>query len=94
MAKILIIGVGSAGTNAICRMKKVGIPNADYIAINTDGYDLRKVVAETGIKCYDLCRIFEEKYGYIPIRFKFLAEQCEEEISAIIDSHLNKPKGE
>ena len=34
MAKILIIGVGVSGTNAICRMKEVGIPNADYIAID------------------------------------------------------------
>ena len=116
MAKILIIGVGVSGTNAICRMKEVGIPNADYIAIDIDpdGADLRKVEAGTGIKCYNLCQIFEEKYGCSPqcycikyglikvierwfhdipvIRPKFLAEQCEEEISAIIDSHLSKPR--
>lgn len=116
MAKILIIGVGSAGTNAIRRMKEVGIPNADYIAISTDKVALIKVEAETGIKGYNLCSIFEEKYGCTPQRYcekyglievikgwfhdipiissKFLAEQCEEEISAIIDSHLSKPKGE
>lgn len=35
MAKILIIGVGGGGTNAIRRMKEVGIPNADYTAIGT-----------------------------------------------------------
>ena len=114
MAKILIIGIGGGGTNAICRMKEVGIPNADYIAISTDKVALIKVEAETGIKCYNLCQIFEEKYGCSPqcycikyglikvierwfhdipvIRPKFLAEQCEEEISAIIDSHLSKPK--
>ena len=114
MAKILIIGVGGGGTNAICRMKEVGIPNADYIAIGTDEVALGNVEAETGIKGYNLCCMFEEKYGCSPQRYcekyglievikgwfhgipiispKFLAEQCEEEISAIIDSHLSKPK--
>lgn len=116
MAKILVIGVGGAGINTIRRMKEVGIPNADYIARNTDGDALRKAEAETGIKGYNLCRIFEEKYGCSLQRYcekyglneviegwfhgipvispKFLAEQCEEEISAIIDSHLSKTKGE
>lgn len=104
MAKILIIGIGGGGTNAIRRMKEVGIPNADYIAISTDEVALRKVEAETGIKGYNLVDIFIGKNGYpldyfngtrISSKFsKSLAEQCEEEISAIIDSHLSKPKGE
>lgn len=32
MCKILIIGVGGAGANAVKRMKEVGIPNASFIS--------------------------------------------------------------
>ena len=33
MSKILIIGVGGGGINAVKRMKEAGIPNANYIDI-------------------------------------------------------------
>ncbi|MGD9395741.1 MAG: cell division protein FtsZ [Candidatus Thorarchaeota archaeon] len=39
-ARILVIGVGGAGNNAITRLMEVGIEGADTLAVNTDAQDL------------------------------------------------------
>ncbi len=39
-AKILVVGVGGAGNNAITRLMQVGIEGADTLAVNTDAQDL------------------------------------------------------
>jgi len=39
-ASIKVIGVGGAGSNAVDRMMQVGIPDVDFIAVNTDGQAL------------------------------------------------------
>ena len=39
-ARILVIGVGGAGNNAITRLMEVGIEGADTLAANTDAQDL------------------------------------------------------
>ena len=40
VCKILVIGVGGAGNNAVNRMIKAGINSADFVAANTDKQDL------------------------------------------------------
>ena len=37
MGKILVIGVGGAGRETVKHMKKVGIPDADYITFGDFG---------------------------------------------------------
>ena len=39
-AKIIVVGVGGGGGNAINRMIEDGMPSVDFIAINTDAQDL------------------------------------------------------
>ena len=41
-ARIKCIGVGGGGGNAINHMMEAGIPNVDFIAVNTDVQDLRR----------------------------------------------------
>jgi len=41
-ASIRVIGVGGAGSNAVDRMMQVGIPDVDFIAVNTDGQALSR----------------------------------------------------
>lgn len=40
LARILVVGVGGAGNNAITRLMEVGIDGAETLAINTDAQDL------------------------------------------------------
>jgi cell division protein FtsZ len=39
-AKILVVGIGGAGNNAITRLMEVGVEGAETLAINTDAQDL------------------------------------------------------
>ena len=39
-ARILVVGVGGAGNNAITRLMEVGIEGAETLAVNTDAQDL------------------------------------------------------
>lgn len=45
VCKILVIGVGGAGNNAVNRMVKSGISSAEFVAVNTDKQDLIYSVA-------------------------------------------------
>lgn len=91
MSKILIIGVGGGGINAVIRMKKEGIPNANFIGIDFD----RKVSEEqNAIPYYDLREklgLYNYSFSYNDhIRIRRFAENVEKEIGEIIDKHLNE----
>ena len=45
-AKILVIGIGGAGNNAITRLMEVGIEGAQTLAVNTDAQDLLYTIAD------------------------------------------------
>ena len=49
MANIKVIGVGGAGLNAVNRMIDAGIPEVEFVAINTDMQQLRNSDAPTKI---------------------------------------------
>ena len=44
-AKILVIGVGGAGNNAVNRMIDEGIKGVDFVCVNTDKQHLRSCKA-------------------------------------------------
>ncbi|MBI3588768.1 cell division protein FtsZ [Candidatus Micrarchaeota archaeon] len=44
--RILVVGVGGAGTNTVSRLHKMGIKSAETIALNTDVNHLRMVEAD------------------------------------------------
>ena len=46
IAKILIVGVGGGGGNAVNSMMKAGIRNVEYLALNTDQQALSKLSAK------------------------------------------------
>ena len=89
--RILVIGVGGGGMNAVRRMKEVGIPNAvDYIVIGTDYSSQRKCIKE-GMPYYNLWDLngYEDSIRKIqPEFFMNLAEQAKDKINDIIDRHL------
>ncbi|MHA2143693.1 MAG: cell division protein FtsZ, partial [Candidatus Thorarchaeota archaeon] len=39
-ARILVVGVGGAGNNAVTRLMQVGVEGAETLAANTDAQDL------------------------------------------------------
>jgi len=45
-AKILVVGIGGAGNNAVTRLMDVGIEGAQTLAINTDAQDLLYTIAD------------------------------------------------
>lgn len=49
-ASIKVIGVGGAGSNAVDRMMQVGIPDVDFIAVNTDGQALYRSEAPCTVR--------------------------------------------
>ena len=48
--RILVIGVGGAGGNAINGMINAGLQGVEFIAVNTDAQDLRLSKAQTKIQ--------------------------------------------
>jgi len=48
-AKIIVIGVGGAGNNAVNRMISEGMNGVQFVAVNTDAQDLAKSLAPTKI---------------------------------------------
>lgn len=48
--KIKVVGVGGSGSNTVSRMMKCKIKGVDFIAVNTDEQDLRKVKADVKIR--------------------------------------------
>ncbi len=48
--KIKVVGVGGSGSNTVSRMMKCRIKDVDFIAVNTDAQDLRKVKADVKVR--------------------------------------------
>ena len=46
IAKIMIVGVGGGGGNAVNSMVKAGITNVEFLALNTDQQALSKITAK------------------------------------------------
>ena len=46
IAKIMIVGVGGGGGNAVNAMMKAGIRNVEFLALNTDQQALNKLAAK------------------------------------------------
>ena len=49
-ARIIVVGVGGAGNNAVNRMIEAGIKGVDFIAVNTDRQALQKSKASAKIQ--------------------------------------------
>ena len=49
-AKIIVIGVGGAGNNAVNRMVEAELKGVDFIAVNTDRQALNRCLAQTKIQ--------------------------------------------
>ena len=50
LARIKVIGVGGAGSNAVNRMIEAGLGNVEFIAVNTDGQALAASNAPTRVR--------------------------------------------
>ncbi len=48
-AKILVVGVGGAGNNAVNRMIEEGIQGVEFVCVNTDKQHLRNCKAQSCI---------------------------------------------
>ena len=46
-AKIIVVGVGGGGNNAVDRMIEAGVTKAEFICVNTDAQQLANVKAPT-----------------------------------------------
>lgn len=49
-ARIIVIGVGGGGCNAVNRMIEAGLQNVDFMAVNTDKQDLDACLAEVKLQ--------------------------------------------
>ena len=81
--KIIVVGVGGAGNNAVDRMVESGASDIDFIAINTDRQALNKSLAQKTI-------VIGEKStrglgaGGNPEKGRLAAEESKDEISEAI----------
>lgn len=83
VAKIIVVGVGGGGGNAVNRMIETGVKGVEYIAINTDKQDLEYSDADFKIQ------IGEKATGGLgaggnPERGLLAAEENQQEIEAAI----------
>lgn len=87
-AKIIVVGVGGSGSNAVSRMMKSKIQGVDFVAINSDLQDLQKTQANFKIQIgKKLTRGFGA--GMNPGIGKLAAEENKTEIiDALKDSDL------
>ena len=89
MSKILIIGVGGGGINAVKRMKEVGIPDANYICIDSHGNDSDRKPGD--LPYYDLWEMNGRPNlppGSRSSIWREFAENVEDEIGKIIEDNL------
>lgn len=85
MSKILIIGIGGGGENAVKRMKEVGIQNADFITLG----DFAPLHPE--IEHHNLITLSGRDYlhaGSTAEEWREVAEDAKNEIAKIIESHF------
>jgi len=86
--KIKVVGVGGSGSNTVSRMLKCRLKGVDFIAVNTDAQDLRKVRATLKIR---IGRKLTQGLGagMNPEIGKKAAEEQKEEIKEVLkDSDL------
>lgn len=50
LPKITVVGVGGSGSNTVSRMLKCKIKGVDFVAVNTDDQDLKKIRADFKIR--------------------------------------------
>lgn len=81
MAKILIVGVGGGGINAVKHMKDVGIDNAKYLSI---GDSTETVPDIPHLDLFSLSGRESIPAGSDERIWKELAEECEDDISDAI----------
>lgn len=85
-AKILVVGVGGAGNNAVNRMIEEGIQGVEFVCVNTDKQHLRNCKAQS-------CIQIGEKLtkglgaGMMPEIGEKAAEENREELTEIIRDH-------
>ena len=82
-AKIIVVGVGGGGNNAVDRMIEAGVNKAEFIAVNTDLQQLKTVKAPTVIQIGT--RLTQGLgAGAKPEIGKKAAEETEEELKEIM----------
>lgn len=81
--KIKVVGLGGSGSNTVSRMKRLGFPKVDLIAINTDSQDLKKKNADFKLR---IGRNLTHGLGsgMNPIIGRRAAEEQREEIKALL----------
>lgn len=97
MSKILIIGVGDGGRNAVQRMKEIGIPDANYITFGclredyVDG-EFKQALPNSDIPHYNLITMNGLGISNTdnPKVFAELAENAKDQIRGIIEYSFNK----
>ena len=82
-AKIIVVGVGGAGNNAVNRMVDAGIRNVEFVAINTDKAALYNSKAGTKIQIGDKTTAGKGA-GANPEKGRAAAEESKDEIAAAI----------
>ncbi len=83
-AKIIVVGVGGGGNNAVDRMIEEGVTGVGFVAVNTDGQALKKSLAGTKIQIGEkLTRGLGA--GANPSVGKKSAEESYEEIAKAVD---------
>ena len=70
--RILVLGVGGAGGNAINKMIESGLQGVEFVAVNTDAQDLKasraKAKVQIGLNFKALCLNFSAKiFVYLKI---------------------------
>ena len=85
-ARILVVGVGGAGNNAVNRMIEENIKDVEYLAVNTDEQVLQACRAEKTISIgTKICSGMGA--GGIPETGAQAAEESEEEISSALEGY-------
>ncbi len=81
--KIKVVGLGGSGSNTVSRMKRLGFPKVDLIAINTDSQDLKKKNADFKLR---IGRNLTHGLGsgMNPVIGRRAAEEQKEEIKALL----------
>ena len=98
MSKILIIGVGGAGRNAVQRMKEVGIPDANYITFGgfREDYvngEFKRALPNSDIPHFNLIKmngLSSISAGSGPKVYAELAENVKDQIEEIITDSFKK----
>ena len=87
MSKILVIGIGGGGENAVKRMKEVGISDADFITFG-DFMPLHPDIEHHNLITLSGRESLPAGAGVK--EWRLVAEDAKDEIAQIIESHLGR----